>query len=84
MMIAIETLGSTPIAVYRWDNVNNAKGVVQIIHGMSEHSGRYSTLANFLNSKGWIVVAHDLIGHGKNIETQPKGHWGKKGWQHNK
>lgn len=84
MMITIETLASTPIAVYRWDSIHNAKGVIQIIHGMSEYSGRYSPLAHFLNSKGWIVVAQDLIGHGKNIEHQAKGHWLKKGWQHNK
>ena len=49
---------------YIWDKVENAIGVVQIIHGMQEHAKRYNNFAKFLNSKGYIVFASDLRGHG--------------------
>ena len=50
---------------YLWDDVENPKGIVQIIHGMSEHAKRYEDFALFLNKNGYIVFANDLRGHGK-------------------
>ena len=50
---------------YIWDNVENPKGVVQIIHGMQEHAKRYKDFAEFLNKNGYIVFASDLRGHGQ-------------------
>lgn len=50
-----------------WDNVVNPKGVVQVIHGMAEYGERYASLASFLNSKGFIVVASDHYGHRNSI-----------------
>lgn len=66
-MIEKEFLGYNdyPIRVYIWDNVDSPKGVVQIVHGMAEHAGRYDDFANFLNTKGYIVVADDHRGHCK-------------------
>lgn len=40
-------------------------GVVQIIHGLAEHSERYNHFAGFLNKNGFVVYAHDHRGHGK-------------------
>ncbi len=40
------------------------RGIVQINHGVSEHSRRYSRFARFLNEKGFHVYAHDHRGHG--------------------
>lgn len=47
-MIEKEFLGYNdyPIRVYIWDNVDSPKGVVQIVHGMAEHAGRYDDFAN--------------------------------------
>ena len=42
-------------------------GVIQIIHGMAEHQGRYRDLAQFFSSKGYVVLTSDLIGHGNHI-----------------
>jgi alpha-beta hydrolase superfamily lysophospholipase len=81
--ISTQTIENLSIVFYRWDNVIQPKGIVQIVHGMAEHSGRYSRLASFLNSKGWIVLAQDLLGHGGNIKSQPRGHWEAKGWEKN-
>lgn len=49
------------------------KAVIQIVHGMQEHAGRYIDFMNFLTNNGYNVFASDLRGHGKNIEKIP-GH----------
>ncbi|MCL6477112.1 MAG: alpha/beta hydrolase [Peptococcaceae bacterium] len=53
------------VFVYCWDDVDAARAVVQIFHGMAEHAGRYERLARFLNTKGIIVYANDHRGHGR-------------------
>lgn len=45
------------------------KGVIQLVHGMEEHIGRYDEFALFLASNGFIVVGHDHLGHGKTSKT---------------
>lgn len=52
-----------------WDTVINPKGIIQIIHGMSEYGARYEQFAHYLNLKGYIVVANDHYGHGKSVEN---------------
>lgn len=47
-----------------WDNVENPKGVVQICHGLGEHSLRYEDFARFLNANGYIAFADDHRAHG--------------------
>ena len=46
------------------------RAIVQIVHGMSEHIGRYEDFARFLVSAGFAVCAHDHIGHGRSV-TDP-------------
>ncbi|WP_243076476.1 alpha/beta hydrolase [Microbacterium sp. SS28] len=41
------------------------RGVVQIMHGVGEHSGRYGALIDQLTENGYIVYAGDLRGHGR-------------------
>ena len=41
------------------------RGIVQIIHGMAEHSGRYIEFIEFLVRNGYAVYIHDQRGHGK-------------------
>ena len=48
-----------------WDAVKSPKGVVQIIHGMSEHALRYLRLVEYLNKNGYIVFADDHRAHGR-------------------
>jgi alpha-beta hydrolase superfamily lysophospholipase len=43
------------------------KGVVQLVHGMEEHIDRYDEFARFLARKGFVVGAHDHVGHGKSV-----------------
>ncbi|MBL4932793.1 alpha/beta hydrolase [Clostridium paridis] len=55
--------------VYCWDKADNPKGMIQIFHGMAEHSGRYKEFAEYLNRKGFIVYSSDHRGHGKTADT---------------
>lgn len=40
------------------------RGVVLLIHGLAEHSGRYAPLARTLAAAGFHLYAHDHRGHG--------------------
>lgn len=60
--------GSTDLralAVYLWLPEEEPRGVVQIIHGMREHMGRYDAFACWLAQRGFAVCGHDQMGHGK-------------------
>ena len=45
------------------------RGVIQIVHGMVEHVGRYDEFARFLVEQGFVVCAADHIGHGKSVAS---------------
>ena len=58
--------------LHAWLPVGKPKAVVQVVHGMAEHGGRYARLAAALNAEGFAVYAQDLPGHGQtagNIEA---------------
>lgn len=48
----------------------NPCGVIQIVHGMQEHSGRYKDFVNFLVKNGYNVFICDQRGHGKTAITK--------------
>lgn len=41
------------------------RGVVQLLHGVGEHAGRYGALVSALNAAGFTVYADDHRGHGR-------------------
>lgn len=64
-----QSFDGNEICVHTWEDVASPRGVVQIVHGMAEHAGRYDALARFLNENGFVVVADDHRGHGQSAET---------------
>ena len=60
-------LGDIPLYIYHWplEEGRIPKAIVQIVHGVSEHMGRYDEFAIFLNDYGYEVLGHDHPGHGK-------------------
>lgn len=48
-----------------WSVEDGAKGIVIIVHGLGEHSGRYIHVADALNTAGYVCYALDHLGHGK-------------------
>lgn len=62
--------------------VEKPLGIVQIIHGMSEHKERYFAFCLYLNTLGFSAIISDLRGHGESISPNlPLGHFGKQGMQ---
>lgn len=70
------------VHVYKWAPDGDAKGVLQIAHGMAEHGGRYGRLAEVMTGAGYVVYANDHRGHGKTIPAgQAPGHMANRdGW----
>ena len=64
---------------YEWD-VADARGVVQVAHGLAEHSARYDRFARALNEAGYAVRATDHRGHGASIAGTP-GDFGAPGFE---
>src|SRR5690349_14202236 len=56
------------------------RAVVQIAHGMAEHSSRYARFATFLTERGYAVYADDHRGHGKTVTDADVGWAGLDGW----
>jgi len=48
-----------------WSAEGAATGVVCVVHGIGEHSGRYGHLVSVLMRAGYYVEAFDLRGHGR-------------------
>lgn len=46
------------------------EGVVQLVHGMSEHKERYLPFMEYLAEHGYVSVIHDHRGHGKSVGSQ--------------
>jgi alpha-beta hydrolase superfamily lysophospholipase len=69
--------------VYRWLPDAAAKAVVQIVHGLAEHAGRYARLAGALTAAGYAVYADDHRGHGRTArDAAALGFFAERdGWQ---
>lgn len=60
--------GKTHIFVRKWTpKEKEIKAVIQITHGMLEHSNRYDWFASALADEGFLVLAQDILGHGESI-----------------
>ena len=57
----------------------DVRATVQIVHGASEHSGRYGRLAQRAHRAGLAVYAMDLRGHGRTAEGTGIGRFGAPG-----
>src|SRR5262245_13978245 len=65
----LPTTDGVKLSVHRWLFLTPPKAIVQIAHGLAEHSGRYARLAAVLNSAGFAVYAHDHRGHGRTARS---------------
>ncbi len=64
---------------YRALHTGTPRGVVQICHGLAEHSARYERFASALVAAGYHVYIHDHRGHGTNIGAHtPRGMFAQK------
>ena len=67
--------GKTAIHAVKWlPDSGEYSAILQITHGMVEYIERYAPFAEFLTSKGYMVVGHDHLGHGQSVAS--KEDWG--------
>ena len=62
------------LSVNRWqpDTDEEIKGVIQLHHGLAEHSLRYDRFGSVLAENGWVLNAYDMRGHGRSAENAEK------------
>lgn len=55
-------------------------GILQIITGMAEYIERYTPLADYLTTQGWVVIGHDHLGQGHSVQSLSElGYFGQDG-----
>ncbi len=67
------------ITYYTKSPEEDVKGVVQLLHGASEHARRYTPFLSSLVDDGYAVIAHDQIGHGESRLEDDRITFGKNG-----
>ena len=72
----LQTVDGSRVRYRRWLPGGDLRGTVQLVHGASEHSGRYDRLAAALTGRGFGVWAMDLRGHGRTAESTGIGRFG--------
>lgn len=60
----VTTSDGVDLPLYRWPATAPLRATVALLHGLTEHAGRYAALADRLNPAGIELVAIDLRGHG--------------------
>ena len=62
--------GTTTLYGRTWAPEHGApKAVLQLVHGIAEHIGRYDRFARFMSDHGYLVCAEDHLGHGNTPEN---------------
>ena len=72
--------GKTAIHAAEWMPEGTPRAVLQIVHGVSEHTLRYAPFAEYLTAHGFAVVGHDHLGHGTTVAPgAPRLYFGPTG-----
>lgn len=78
---AIDAPDGHVIEAFSWSGHAEPRAVVQIVHGMAEHSRRYRHVAQALVSAGYAVYASEHRGHGQWAQEQGRlGDFGPRGF----
>ena len=69
------------LCLNRWqpDSEEDIKGVIQLHHGLAEHSLRYDRFGSVLAEQGYVLNAYDMRGHGRSAENADKNGTGMFG-----
>ncbi|MFC0042284.1 alpha/beta hydrolase [Actinomadura rayongensis] len=78
-MFTFPSTDGVEIHVSVWEPDGEARGIVQIAHGVGEHAERYAHFAETLTAHGYVVYANDHRGHGRTLKGAP-GDLGDDGW----
>ena len=69
------------IHALEWAPEGPPRGIVHLVHGISEHIGRYDETARFLAEHGFLVCGEDHLGHGRTVTDGSYGLFApENGW----
>lgn len=73
----------TEIHCRMWSPEGEPRAVIQIVHGVAEHIGRYHEFASCLADHGYLAVGDDHLGHGLSVKDGSELGWfaEKDGWE---
>lgn len=78
--LSFQSVQGLPLSGRKWIPEETPRGIVQLVHGMAEHIDRYDQVASFLCGRGFLVVGHNHLGHGKDAALH--GYFGDRdGWR---
>ncbi|MHC6202774.1 alpha/beta fold hydrolase [Breznakiellaceae bacterium SP9] len=69
--------GRDTVKAWVYTPIGKPRGLVQLVHGLGEHSRRYLYFILTLTDRGYVVCADDHVGHGKT--AMDSGFWGDYG-----
>lgn len=74
--------GTNSIHCRLWQPESDVRGLVQIVHGVAEHIGRYGEFAEFMTEHGFAVIGDDHLGHGLSVNDNSELGWfaEENGW----
>ena len=75
---AFEDADGVEVAYRSW-LPDEPRGIVLVLHGASEHGGRYGRFADALAARGWAAFAPDHRGHGRTAGSSGRGRMGPGG-----
>ncbi len=67
--------GRSNIHCRLWQPEGEVRGVVQLVHGVAEHIGRYNDFAVFLTQHGFAAAGDDHLGHGQTVQSEEEKGW---------
>lgn len=76
----VKSFGKGELCVHTWEPEGNPVAVLQIVHGISEHAKRYDGFADYLTSRGVLVIAEDHMGHGRSSSEENVRGYFHDGW----
>ena len=78
---SFKTSDGCELWVNRWspDEGQEIKAIIQLHHGLAEHTLRYDRFGNILAENGYVLNAYDMRGHGRTGEIAVKNNTGLMG-----
>lgn len=67
--------GSSSVHCRMWSPEEGVRGVVQLVHGVAEHIGRYHDFGEFLAQHGFAAAGDDHLGHGLTARDESERGW---------